>query len=222
MADKRGRELQRALATGDVESSLQLASHGARTNKTELLTEGLLNAVSLLGLNELQELHYAAAKEIERKTQQDKEDFPKKYKYEKAIEFASTELGKVSLGEFVAAIEDFVKKCKDGSVGSEYVYRTLSGYSHLSEKHCTDKALEVFNKYVGNFVISSSSPIRIYAVKEELSPEEKALKERALQKTRLEKELKAQKDSRDKLVKQLEKQKRREARLKKKLEEMDA
>jgi len=222
MADNKGRQLQRLAATGDAEAGLQLANHAARTGQTELLTEGILGGLSLLGTNELRKIQYAAGVEAAKKIEQDKQDNPKKYKYEKAVEFASTELGKVSLGEFVATIEDFVKECSEADVTThQYLYRTQHGYGHRSTKACAEKAFEVLNKYTGNFVISSSSPIRIYALKEEVSSEEKERRRKAKEKIKIEQELKAQKESRDKLVKQLEKQKRREARLKKRLEEMD-
>ena len=215
--DSKGRQLQRLAASGDAEAGLRLASHAARTNQPELLAEGVITGISLLGISDLRKLQYAIGKECARKLSYE-EGAPKRA-YEKAVEFASSALGKVSLGEFVAAIEDFVTECSNSDVSdSEYLYCSSYG---PRKKACAQKASEVLNRYMGNFAISSSSPIRIYAVKEEPSPEEKEIRRKAREKIKIEQELENQKATRNKLVKQLEKQKRREARLKKKLEEIE-
>jgi len=225
MADTKGRKLARLAASGDPEAGIQLAHHAARAKQPELLSEGILASISLLGLSDLRKLQYAIGAATKNILTKDRKENPHKHQHEKAVEFSSSALGRVSLGEFVAAIEDFVTSCAEGNAEKDknpYIHRTSTrNYGPpLSKKACADKAFEVLNKYVGDFVISSSGPIRIYAVKEAPSPEVQERRRKEREKANLERELEIQKTARNKLVKQLETQKLREARLKKKLEEM--
>jgi hypothetical protein len=222
--DRKARKLDRLMASGDPDAGVRLAHIGVRTGNADYLAQGLLSSLDILGYDELQGLQHAVGGAIARKVEEGKSTNPKSFGAVKAVEFNLSTLGKVSIGELVHSVGNFVDLVRTNpaeAVSSPFLYRSNSGYNRRSAKACIAAAEDVFSKYKGDYFVSSSGALRIYALKRDLSPDEKERRKAILQRRQLEKELVAHEAKRSKLVQQLEKQQRSQARLKARLDKMD-
>lgn len=244
MADERGRKLQRAAAQGDGNAAIALAQHGARTQDDNLIFDGIVGALSILSEKQLNSLMRKIAEKLDEK-QYESKDPAEEFNTTKACQIHMPDIGKITTARFIAMVHQVVEDCISGNadsnpniddfqgyvqerVGNRWVYSTRTYNPRRNKSAMAKKAEKAFEDFSGDFVISCSSPIRIYALKKKPTAEE--LERRRVEKqqreieARMERRRKALEEAQEKqkkLREELAKLEQREKRIKSNMEKMD-
>lgn len=229
MSDRRNEELKRVVRAGNTSKAPKLALAGVHTQDGNMIYEGIVGSLGLISRGELRRLQRAIAEKL---VEKDGTTVADDFDTIKAAQIHMPDFGKITPSHLISILEDIVEGAinKDltnvplRDITGSYDYGPRSIRGGKSAKQHKQMAIDAFKNYSGDFVISCSSPIRIYALEKKATPEEltRRKKEEELLKAKMEheKRLKALKEINErkrKLEEELKKAQLREERIKKKL-----
>jgi hypothetical protein len=205
--DNRGRKLGRDLKHND--NPTAALAHGARTGDVDLVVNSLQGVLGNIPLNQQRRVMQKIADIVASSTKTDRDGQVKPIGATKAFEIHGPELGKITLEELVATISNTVVDAISGVDNELISYKKSTGWSHrmLGRPELKKHIAKVFENWSGSFVVSCSSPIRVYALHEAPSEEEKARRKK-------EKELRGAQEKLQKKREALDKATAREKKLK--------
>lgn len=224
MSDRKYREKKEEFErTGSVEAGAAMAMLAARNVDRDGVMESLSALADVLTLKQIRFLLVEFARAERTRTHDDRKNNEKEYETIKAFEIHLPDItdGPITVGELVAILGDAVYDAVNGQAKSNphmscKTSRRSGFYSvpiDMAKDQVAKKAEKAFEEYTGEFVISASAPLRVYAIKKKLSDEEK--KERA----KLLKERK-KREAYEKRAKELEEQEKRLEKLRKQKERL--
>ncbi len=178
MTDKKNRELDAQVKSGDVSVAPQLAIEGARCQNGTMIYDGVLNSLSLISRGELCKLQCAIASAIE--NQDDKSGINENFDTTKAFQIHMPDFGKMSISKLIRMLDDIVQGALNSDLSDSPLKATGGQYNYASRRTSGDRsikqhramAIKAFEEYAGDYLISCSSPIRVYALKKKATPEE--------------------------------------------------
>jgi hypothetical protein len=199
MSDNRLRDLERKALSGDTDASSQLAGEAARARRSDLVYTGVVGALPAMSMDELKKLGRVVMEELSKKEDADMKAFPDLYKDVKAGEIHMPTLGKISLAKLVSVCEGLVGDCLNGKADSNpnlqeirgnygygYNRRRRGGKTKSQHAKQAEKAFSMVN---GDFLVSCSGALRVYALQKQPSAEELEARKATVMKRKLTEEL---------------------------------
>lgn len=191
MADDKLRDLERKALQGDSDASAQLAGQAARALRSDLVYTGVVGALPAMSMDELRKLGRAVMGELSKKEDTDKKAYPDIYKSIKAGEIHMPTLGKISLAKLVSVCEDLVEDCLNGKANSNSNLQERRSYwgRRRGESQHAKQAEKAFSMVSGDFLVSCSGALRVYALQRQPSVEELDARKATMMKRKLTEEL---------------------------------
>lgn len=209
--DNKGRKLSRGLKHNDNPSAAM--AHAARTGDVDLLVHSIGGALSSLPITQQRRVLKEVADIVAASTRNIKSKQVKTTDTTKAFEIYGPDIGQVTLEEFVSIVAGAVDDALNGITNDKISYtkqRTYSQSYRLTDSQLRKHISDVFEKYSGDIVISCSSPIRVYALHDAPSEEEKARRKKQKELAKAQEQLEKKREA---LAKAAEKEKKLKAEL---------